>query len=35
MMWARAFKSQTSEGIFLNGTEKTEIIDQFAGRVEQ
>ena len=34
-IWARAFKSQTSEGIFCNGAEKTESINQFAGRVEQ
>ena len=36
MIWARAFKSQTSEEVFANGIEKkTESINQFSGRVEQ
>ena len=35
MIWTRAFGSQSSEGIFSNGAEKTVSINQFAGRVEQ
>ena len=35
MIWTRAFKSSTSEGTFPDGAEKTENINQFAGRVEQ
>ena len=35
MIWTRAFKSQTSKGIFLMEQKKTEGINQSAGRVEQ
>ena len=35
MIWAWAFKGQTSERIFPNQTEKMDSINQFAGRVEQ
>ena len=35
MIWTRAFKSKTSKGIFPNGTDKKESINQFVGRVEQ
>ena len=32
MIWTRALKSQTSEGIFPIGGEKKESINQFEGR---